>query len=62
MPPEFAIKMERIKGDQTVIEVDTKKATYQGLAWQTLGDFGKRKWENLLVLSRPTERVKVIYA
>lgn len=62
MPPEFAIIQEVIKSDFTVITIDTSKATFQGMEWQTLGDFGKRKFENLLVLKNPTERVKIIYA
>lgn len=62
MPPNFAIATERYKDGFTVVEVDTKEATYQGVAWQTMGDYGKRKWENMLVLSRPQERLKIIYA
>lgn len=61
MNPNFAIIRERKKDEFTVVEVDTKKATYQGKKWQSLGDFGKRKFENLLVLGRAGERLKIIY-
>ncbi len=46
---------------RTVVEVDIDKAEYQGRPWKSLGDFGKRKFENMLVLKRPTERLKVTY-
>lgn len=61
MPPEFAIVSESKNNDLIIISVDTKKATYQGVSWRTMGDFGKRKFENLLVLSRQKERTKIIY-
>lgn len=46
MNPEFAVK--RIK-DNTIV-VDTDKATYQGRPFKSLGGFGRRKFENLLVM------------
>ena len=61
MPPEFAIISENKNNDLIIISIDTKKATYQGISWRTMGDFGKRKFENFLVLSRPKERIKIIY-
>ena len=38
--------------------VDVDKAEYQGRNWKTLGDFGKRKYENLLVL-KAKEPIKI---
>lgn len=61
MPPNFAIIAERKMDGFTVIEIDTNKASYQGVSWKTMGDFGKRKFENLLVLGRTLEKLKVIY-
>jgi hypothetical protein len=61
MQPEFAIINEKQADDFTVVTIDSKNATYMGQNWHTLGDFGKRKLENLLVLSRAKERIKVIY-
>jgi len=61
MRPDFAITSERKSGGFTALSIDTKKATYQGLRWRTLGDFGKRKFGNLLVMDRPTERLQIIY-
>lgn len=40
--------------------VDVDKAEYQGRNWKTLGDFGKRKYENLLVL-KAKEPIKIRY-
>lgn len=62
MYPDYAITKEIQEEDRLVVIVDTNKATFQGFPWATLGDFGKRKFENMLVLSRPTERIKVQYA
>jgi len=61
MKPQFGIIEERLSEGYKVITVDTGKATYQGITWKNLGDFGKRKWENYLFLSNPKERIKVIY-
>lgn len=55
-----AIK-ETIRGEFTVLTIDTSKAKHQGIAWRTLGDFGKRKFENWIVLNRSKERLKFIY-
>lgn len=61
MKPEFAIKNMRKVGDTMVAEVDTTQATYRGRAWLTLSSFEKRKFQNLIELSRTNEEVKVHY-
>ena len=62
MQPNFAIASETKKdGYITFLAIDTSKATYRGIPWRTLGDFGKRKFRNLLVLARPKERLKISY-
>ena len=61
MNPDFGIINEKQEEGFTVVTVDTNKATYLGMEWHTLGDFGKRKLENLLVLGRSTERLKIQY-
>ena len=57
----FGIKKETKKDGYTILIIDTKKAKWQGIAWRTLGDFGRRKFENHLILSRAKERLKIIY-
>ena len=71
MRPEFAVigvvhnnalrKEGYIKG----LVVDTNQATFRGTKWKYLGAFGRRKFENLLVLKvfekYPEERVKILY-
>ena len=47
--------------DYVVVEVDVDKEKYYGIPWKSLGDFGKRKFENLIVLKRPKERLKIRY-
>lgn len=44
-----------------VLAVDTKEAVYKGFHWKELGDFGKRKFENLLFIQHPKDRIKVLY-
>ncbi len=61
MSPEYGIITERVKDGFTIIEIDTRKAKYQGIPWLTLGDYGKRKLENFLIMSRSRERLKLIY-
>ena len=45
--------------------VDTKKATWKGMKWKELTSFGKRKFENLIVLKmfgkNPEQRIKILY-
>lgn len=60
MKPNYAVVAERIVSDTRVIEVDTSRASYQGVPWRTMGDYGKRKFENLLVLEK-RQKVHVIY-
>lgn len=61
MKPNFAIITEIEKEDKVFIAIDTSKASYQGLKWRTLGDFGKRKFENLLFLTRSKEQLEIRY-
>lgn len=57
----LGIKKEAEKDGFKVLTIDTSKAKHQGIAWRTLGDFGKKKWENWIVLNRAKERLKFIY-
>lgn len=61
MKPDFAIISQQQSGDEVIISVDTSKATYQGIAWRTLGDLGKRKFDNLLILQDAQQRKRIIY-
>lgn len=61
MKSDYAIKAIRGFGDLTVFEVDMAKANYHGKPWYSLSGWQKRKFENLVVISRP-EHVKVIYS
>lgn len=57
----LAAKPVRFVHGHRVVEVDTNKAVYRGFPWKSLGSFGKRKFENLIVLSDTSEKVKVLY-
>lgn len=61
MKPEFAIKTEYRKNEQNFIVIDTSKSTYMNIPWRELGDYGKRKFENLLFFNRVSENPKFIY-
>ena len=61
MTSNFAIVREHESQGRKVLMVDTKKATYQGKLYQSLSNFQKRKFENLVVLSNAKDRPKVIY-
>jgi predicted RNA-binding Zn ribbon-like protein len=60
---EFAVVREW-KNEQgtTYLFVDTSKAVLRGMKWSQLGDWGKRKFENLLFLTTISKQyVKVHY-
>lgn len=60
MRPDFGIIQER-EGRRHCVVVDTQQAKYQGIPWLQLGNFGKRKFENLLYLMKPTKNTKILY-
>ena len=61
MKPDFAIIREIVKDGYTTLVIDSKKATIKGFKLQDTGNTGKRKFENLLIITRPKERLKIIY-
>ena len=61
MKPNFAIISERIRDGFTYLLIDQKKATLKGFKLQVTGNTGRRKFENLLIITRPKERLKMIY-
>ncbi len=61
MKPDFAIREEHDEDGTRIIFIDTTKATYQGLPWKELGDFGKRKFENVLFLERQPTKLSIRY-
>lgn len=53
---------EQFHNGVLVLEVDTKKAMFKGFSWESLGSFGRRKMENLLVIENSKRGVvKVQY-
>ena len=61
MRPEFAIISERKEGGFTKLLIDANKATVRGWKLLETGKRGKRKFENLLIITRPKERLKIYY-
>lgn len=58
----FAVIREEKQGSALVLTVDTKQATFRRMKWEQLGDWGKRKFENMLFLTRMNgDYVKVRY-
>jgi hypothetical protein len=49
-------------GDCRTLVVDTKKVTLKGYPWRTLGDWGKRKFENILAIENREYKTRFIYA
>lgn len=62
MNHDFAIVAERTHGGRTVVSIDTNKAAIRGLRWRDLGEFGKKKFENLLIIKRSSEKLSIHYA
>ena len=61
MKPNFAIISERIRDGFTHLLIDQTKATIRGFTLQGTGNTGRRKFENLLIITRPKERLKFTY-
>ena len=52
MRNDFAVVREQRKDGKAYLFVDTKNAVLRGMRWAQLGDWGKRKFENMLFLTR----------
>ena len=64
MKNDFAIVDEKKKDGKLFLLVNTSKATLRGMNWNELGEWGKRKFENLLFLTRmhaTKDKLKIIY-
>ena len=62
MRNEFPIIREHKKDNTLYLYVDTKKAILRGMKWDQLGEWGKRKIENMLFLTVINkEYVKIRY-
>ena len=61
MKPNFAIIREKVEDGFTILIVDESKATIRGSKLATTGSIGRRKFENLLIITRPKERLKFRY-
>lgn len=45
-----------------VVQVDTRKSTYNGMPWRTLSGYQKGKFENMVIAHHPEHQaVKVVY-
>ena len=59
---EFAITRELKKNGKLFLFVEKDKAVFRGMKWEELGDFGKRKMENMIFLSKMNKTyIKVCY-
>lgn len=48
-------------GYTALFEIDTDRLCVRGHKWRDLSAFGKRKFENLLFLEHPTEKIAFKY-
>lgn len=61
----FAIVSERQREGKLYLCIDTTRAMLRGIEWKDLGDFGKRKFENLIFLERMhtgRDKIRFVYA
>ena len=61
MQPHNFVYSKRQHEEYTVYDIDTDKSTFYGQPWQDLGDYGRRKFENLLVINNSKEKIKFNY-
>lgn len=50
-----------VRENRRIITIDRAKARFRTLPWYSLGDFGRRKMENLLVLTNTSLPTKFVY-
>ena len=63
MKNDFPI-IEREKKGTRYLQLDTSKTTFRHLRWEELGDWGKRKCENMIFLSNQNKErnyIKIHY-
>ena len=58
---DYAITRKKEMDGLTVLFIDTKKAKWFRHPWKDLNEYGKRKFENLLVMKNSRQKLKVIY-
>lgn len=64
MRNNFSIVTEIKRDGKLYLCIDTSKAMLRGMKWEELGDFGKRKLENLIFLERMhtgRDKIKFVY-
>lgn len=61
MNHNLAIVDDTEKEGHRVVTVDTTKALYNDTPWTSLGEYGKKKFENLLKLKNPSPGIIFIY-
>ena len=64
MKNDFAIKRQVQDAGKLYVFIETDKTVFRGMSWKKLGEWGKRKCENFMILSRwhdKKEYVKIIY-
>lgn len=64
MKNNFAVERESTKDGVRHLSVNTTKAVFQRMRWNDLGDWGKKKFENMLFLTRMNdskEKLKIGY-
>ncbi len=64
MRNDFAVEREQRKDGKLLLCINTKKAVFRGMKWSERGDWGKRKMENMLFLTRidvAKDKIKIFY-
>ncbi len=64
-PHDIKVRRRSLPSDEAfytlLLEVDQEKTKYWNTPFKELGDGGKRKVENLLIIKNSNERLKVIF-
>lgn len=60
-PHELVLKAKHYNKHGITWEIDTRKSTWFGDPIYTLGSFGRRKFENWVILENATERFNILY-
>lgn len=61
-PHTLVLKRKHWQNERDVFVVDIEKSTWFGQPVKDLGAYGRRRFENWIILERPKERITVTYA
>ena len=58
---EYGVTHISRRHDKLVLEIDAHTATYKNIPFVSLSNWQKRKFENMLIMQNPKDKLKLIF-